>query len=94
MLYSSVASRESIRIGFLLAALNGLDVIACGIRNIYLNAPNREKVHVVVGKQLFGRQHEGKRDDVVRILYGLKFDGVSWRDMFANTIKNKLGYKR
>ena len=44
MTYSSVVSRESVRIGFLLAALNGLDVMAADIQNAYLNAPTKEKV--------------------------------------------------
>ena len=37
--YSSVVSRESVRIALLLAALNGLDVKTCDIGNVYLNAP-------------------------------------------------------
>mgnify|MGYP003323777236 FL=1 len=41
--YLSVASRESVRIGFLLAALNGLEIMSCDIGNAYLNASNREK---------------------------------------------------
>ncbi len=40
--YSSVVSRDSVRIAFLLAALNDLDVLACDIGNAYLNAPCRE----------------------------------------------------
>ena len=59
--YSSVASRESMRIEFLLAALNELEISACDIGNTYLNALNRVKVHVIVGKELFGAQYEGKR---------------------------------
>ncbi len=31
MTYSSVVSRDSVQIGFMLAALNGLDVMACGL---------------------------------------------------------------
>ena len=44
MTYSSVVSRESVRIAFLVAALNGLDVWAADIQNAYLNAPTKEKV--------------------------------------------------
>ena len=44
MTYSSVVSREMVRIALLLAALNDLDVCAADICNAYLNAPWREKV--------------------------------------------------
>ena len=90
--YSSVASRESVRMGFLLAALNDLDIMACDIGNAYLNAPNREKVHVTVGAELFGKEHEGKKAIIVRALYGLKSAGAAWRSMFANAIQHELGY--
>ena len=37
--YSSAVSRESVRIGFLIAALNGVDIMSCNLENAYLNAP-------------------------------------------------------
>ena len=52
--FSSVAARDSVRLGFLLAALNTLNILICDIDNAHLNAPNREKVHVIVGSELFG----------------------------------------
>ena len=91
--FSTVASRDSVRIGFLIAALNDLDIMACDIGNASLNAPNRERVHVTVGKELFGPEHEGKRAVVVRALYGLKSASAAWRHHFAATIINDLGYK-
>ena len=42
--YSSMVSRDSLRIAFLLAELNGLDVMACDIGNVYLIAPCQERV--------------------------------------------------
>ena len=39
MTYVSVVSRESVRIAFLLTALNGLDILTGDIGNAYLNAP-------------------------------------------------------
>ena len=42
--YASVVSRESVRLAFLIAALNGLDIQAADIGNAYLNAPPREKI--------------------------------------------------
>ena len=38
--YASVVSRESVRIAFLYAALNDLDILSCDITNAYLNAPS------------------------------------------------------
>jgi hypothetical protein len=40
--YSSVVSRDSVRLFFLLAALNDLDVLACDCQNAYVNATMSE----------------------------------------------------
>ena len=77
--YSSVVSRETVRIGFLLAALNGMKISAADIGNAYLNAPCAEKVHVVCGPELFGPKNSGRTATIVRALYGLKSAGASWR---------------
>ena len=42
--YSSVVSRESVRIALTIAALNGLSTLACDIQNAYLTAPCRENI--------------------------------------------------
>ena len=42
--YSSVVSRESVGIVFLLASLNDLDIFACDIVNTYLRSKCREKL--------------------------------------------------
>ena len=42
--YSSVVSRDSVRLDFMIAALNGLDIMSCDMENAYLNATNREKI--------------------------------------------------
>jgi hypothetical protein len=44
MTYSSVVSRETVRLGFLIAALNGLDIMSCDLENAYLNAKCKEKI--------------------------------------------------
>ena len=49
--YSSMVSRESITIGFLIAALNGLDVLAADIGNAYINAPCKEKIWTIAGPE-------------------------------------------
>jgi len=42
--YSSVVSRDSVRIALTIASLNSLGVAACDIGNAYLNATCREKL--------------------------------------------------
>jgi hypothetical protein len=90
--FSSVASRDSIRICLMLAALNDLDVLSADVGNAYLNAPCREKVHVKCGPELFGAEHAGKCAVIVRALYGLCSSGAAWRSHFAHFIKEELGY--
>lgn len=82
--YSSVVSRDSVRIAFLIAALNDLDVIACDVGNAYLNAPCREKIWFVAGPEFGSRQ--GTVIKIVRALYGLKSSGASWRSMLNSSI--------
>jgi len=87
--YSSVVSRDSVRIGFMLAALNGLDVMACDLENAYLNAPCREKIWFVGGTEC--GEDSGKVLIIVRALYGLKSAGASWRSTFAQALSD-LGF--
>ena len=90
--YSSVASRDSVRIGLLVAALNNLSIASTDIGNAYLNAPPKERVHVTVGDELFGPEHTGKTAVIVRALYGLKTAGNAWRHHFSNFIQSELHY--
>ena len=90
--YSSVVSRDSVRIAFLVAALNGLDILSCDIGNAYLNAPCREKIWFVAGLEC-GASMKGKPCRLVRALYGLKSSGASWRKMFKDFIEQRLGFK-
>ena len=89
--FSTVASRDSVRIIFLLAALNGLDILSADVGNAYLNAACREKVHVKCGKELFDAEHEGKYAVISRALYGLKTSGASWRNHLAAEIR-EMGF--
>jgi hypothetical protein len=84
--YSSVVSRDSVRIAFLIAAMNGLDVWAADIGNAYLNAPWREKIWTLAGSE-FGSEKGGVMI-VEKALYGLKTSGAAWRAMFAQTLRD------
>ena len=44
MTYSSVVSCDSVRIGFLVAALNDLNLLAGDIQNAFLSAPTKERI--------------------------------------------------
>ena len=79
--YSSVVSRDSVRIALTIAALNGLKVFAADIENAYLTAPCREKIWTVAGPE-FGSD-AGKKMLIVRALYGLKTSGAAFRSFLA-----------
>ena len=49
--FSTVVTRESVQISFLLAGLNGLYVQAADISNAYLNAPCRELIWIFAGPE-------------------------------------------
>ena len=89
--YSSVVSRDSVKIAFLIAALNDLDLMACDIGNAYLNAPCREKIWFEAGAEC--GEHKGKVMKLVRALYGLKSSGAAWRAMFSTFIEQNLKFK-
>jgi hypothetical protein len=76
MTYSSVVSRDSVRIGFMLAVLNELDVMACDLENVYLNAPCMEKIWFEGGLEC--GSNKGKVCVVIHALYSLKSVGPSW----------------
>ena len=91
MSYSSVVSRDSVRIMFLIAALNDLDIEMCDIGNAYLNAETRERVWFRAGDE-WGSARAGCQVMIIRALYGLKTSGAEWKKTFADYIKHTLGY--
>jgi hypothetical protein len=62
-----VVSRDSIRIAFTYAALNGLDVFAADIRNAYLQAPSSQKDYILCGPE-FGIENQIERDLVLIVV--------------------------
>lgn len=90
MTYSSVVSRDSVRICLLIAALNDLDIQSGDIENAYLTAPCREKCWLRAGPK-FG-DDEGKIFIVRKALYGLKSSGAAFRAFWAETLDD-IGFK-
>ena len=87
---TSITYSSSVRIGFLIAALNDLDIMVCDLENAYLNAPCREKIWFEGGAEC-GEDH-GKVLVVVSALYGLKSAGSSWRAALAEVLAG-LGFE-
>ena len=82
MTYYSVLSTYSVCLAFLIAELNGLDIMVCGVGDLYLNSTFGVDVLFAAGPDR-GPEKTGKVMVMVRDLYGLKSSGVSWRTMFA-----------
>ena len=76
MTYSSVVSRDTVRIGFLMAALNNLDILAGDIQNAFLESPTKEKIYFYAGEEW--KADQGKVVIVVRALYGLKSSALNF----------------
>jgi hypothetical protein len=85
--YAGVVSRESVRIAFTYAALNGLDVFAADIRNAYLQAPSSQKDYIICGPE-FGIENVGKVALIHRALYGGKSAGKDFRNHLRSCMRH------
>ena len=70
MIYSSVVSRDTVQIGLLVAALNGLNILAGDIQNVFLEAPTKEKVFFYAGEEW--KSNKDRIVVVVRAFYMVK----------------------
>jgi len=86
--YSSVVSRDSVRIAFLLAAVNDLNIEAADVGNAYLNAKSREKFYIIAGAE-FGNE-EGSIFIVEKALYGLITSGAAWRAHLSEVLQGTV----
>ena len=69
--FAGVVYRESVRIAFTYAALNGLQVCAADIKSAYLQAPTSEKHFMICGAE-FPLEYQGCVAIIKRALYGGK----------------------
>jgi Reverse transcriptase (RNA-dependent DNA polymerase) len=88
--YASVVSRESVRLGLMIAALNDLSILAADIQNAYLTSPCQEKIYTILSPE-FGPNRQGRKALVVRVLYGLKSAGAAFRNHLASCLGH-LGF--
>ena len=82
---------EAVRLGFILAHLNGLQVCAGDIGNAFLNGTTREKVFIIAGPE-FGPDIEGKRLLIDKSLYGLKTSGARFHEHCSAKLK-QMGFR-
>ena len=87
--YASVVSQDPVRIALTLSALNGIDILACDIKNGYLTAQFRENIWTVAGPE-FGSDI-GKIFIINMALYGLKSSGAAFHSLLVETL-HELNY--
>jgi hypothetical protein len=85
--YAGVVSRDSVRIAFSYAALNGVDICAADIKNAYLQAPSSQKDYIVCGPE-FGLENVGKVALIHRALYGGKSAGRDFRNHLRSCMRH------
>ena len=88
--YSSAVTRDSVRIGFLIAALNNVDVLAGDIQNAYLNAKTKEEIYFIAGDEW--KANKDKIIVIVRALYGLKNSALQFLNHISDVEGNKVGF--
>ena len=87
--YSSVIENLSVRLVFLAAAHQGLDIMTGDIGNAFPTAPCAEKVWSKCGPE-FGEK-EGAIVTLQRALYGLKTASRSFHEFFGDTLR-RMGF--
>ena len=68
--FSTVVTMEAVRLGFMIARINGLSVCAGDIGNAFLNAFTHEKLFIIAGPE-FAPELAGKRLIINKALCGL-----------------------
>ena len=89
--FSGVVSMDGVRLGFLLAKLNGLMVCAGDVGNAFLYGTTREKVYTIAGTE-FPPELQGKRLLIVKSLYGLASSAARYHE-HCSIILAKQGFK-
>ena len=80
-MFAGVVSRESVRITFTYAALNGLDVCAANIHNAYL--PSSQWNYIICSPE-FGMENGGRVALIHRVFYGGKSADKDFRNQLRS----------
>ena len=91
MTYVSVVGRETVRIAFLIAALNDIKILAGNKQNEFWNAFTKEQIYFRAGAKW--KADKGKIIAITRALYGMKPLTLMWQNHWVNIIANKLKFK-
>jgi Reverse transcriptase (RNA-dependent DNA polymerase) len=89
--YSTVVTRDSVRLAFMLAVLNCLDVLSGDVQNVYINAESKENLYIKEAGPEFGPGFMGRPCMIVRALYRLKSSRACWHDHMAQMLRD-MGY--
>ena len=81
---------ETVRMAFVLGALNNLEVCEADVSTAFLYGKTQEKVYVIAGDK-FG-EHKGKRMIVEGSCYGLKTSSARFHEDLSSKLRN-LGFK-
>ena len=82
--YAPVVSLDHIRILFLLAVMNDLDILMTDISCAFLQSKCKEKIYTIAGRE-WGEE-EGKILILLKSVYGLKSCGSAWFEEFATAL--------
>jgi hypothetical protein len=88
--FSGVVNISSVRLGFLIASLNVLQICAADIGNAFLYGRTREKVYVRAGRE-FGAQLQGRDLIVDKSLYGLRTSSARFHEHLSAKLRS-MGY--
>ena len=87
--YSGVVSLDTVRLGFQIAEMNGLQACAADIGTAFLYGNTKEKVYIIAGKE-FG-ELAGQPLIIQQGLYGLRSSAARFHEHLASRIRD-LGF--
>ena len=88
--HSPVVGMDTVRLGFMIAALNKLLACAGDVGNAYLNARTKERVYIIAGPE-FG-DLEGRILLIIGALYGLQTSGAQFHEHLSAILRTLLFY--
>jgi len=83
-IFSGVVGMETVRLGFLIAAMNRLDICAADIGNAFLYGRTHEKVYIMAGKE-FGSD-SGQAFIIDKGLYGLQLSSARFHEHLSRKL--------
>ena len=90
-IYSGVIGIEFVRLLFILASMNGLELWAADVGNAFLHGINKEKLYIIAGPE-FGPELVGKKLIIAKSLYGLKTAAARFHEHLSQKLR-KMGFR-